>query len=105
MIRCTGAFPYAVKDALRGTDGLGPIADTLPRAELEWVLRSEHPPLSIATRITARLVKARDKGLISDITLASLDHNTCSSWLTTSAAASGTTPRRCRSPTWSTCAV
>ena len=38
-------FPYAVKNVLRGTDGLGPIADTLPRAELEWVLRSEHPPL------------------------------------------------------------
>jgi putative membrane protein len=60
---------------LRGTDGLGPIVDTLPRAELEWVLHSEHPPLSIATRITARLAKARDKGLISDITLAALDRN------------------------------
>jgi ion channel-forming bestrophin family protein len=75
VIRWTGTFPYAVKNVLRGTDGLGPIADTLPRAELEWVLRSDHPPLSIATRITARLVKARDKGLISDITLASLDRN------------------------------
>jgi putative membrane protein len=75
VIRWTGIFPYAVKNVLRGTDGLGPIADTLPRAEFEWVLRSEHPPLSIATRITARLVKARDKGLISDITLASLDQN------------------------------
>ncbi len=75
VIRWTGVFPYAVKNVLRGTDGLGPIADELPKAELEWVLRSEHPPLSIATRITARLVKARDKGLISDIILASLDQN------------------------------
>ncbi len=75
VIRWTGAFPYAVKNVLRGTEGLGPIADTLPRAELDWVVRSEHPPLSIATRITARLVKARDKGLISDITLAALDQN------------------------------
>ena len=75
VIRWTGIFPYAVKNVLRGADGLGPIAETLPRAELEWVLRSEHPPLSIATRITARLVKARDRGLISDITLASLDRN------------------------------
>ena len=75
VIRWTGVFPYAVKNVLRGTEGLGPIADELPRAELEWVLRSEHPPLSIATRITARLVKARDKGLISDIILASLDQN------------------------------
>jgi putative membrane protein len=75
VIRWTGTFPYAVKNALRGTEGLGPISETLPRAELDWVRRAEHPPLSIATRITARLVKARDKGLISDITLASLDNN------------------------------
>jgi putative membrane protein len=75
VIRWTGAFPYAVKNVLRGTEGLGPIADELPRAEREWVLRSDHPPLSIATRITARLVKARDKGLISDIILAALDQN------------------------------
>jgi putative membrane protein len=75
VIRWTGVFPYAVKNVLRGTDALGPIASELPKAELDWVLRSEHPPLSIATRITARLVKARDKGLISDITLASLDQN------------------------------
>ena len=39
VIRWTGTFPYAVKNVLRGTDGLGPIADTLPRAELDWVLR------------------------------------------------------------------
>lgn len=75
VIRWTGVFPYAVKNVLRGTEGLGPIADELPRAELEWVLRSEHPPLSIATRISSRLVKARDKGLISDIILAALDQN------------------------------
>ena len=75
VIRWTGVFPYAVKNVLRGTDVLGPIASELPKAELDWVLRSEHPPLSIATRITARLVKARDKGLISDITLAALDQN------------------------------
>jgi putative membrane protein len=75
VIRWTGAFPYAVKNALRGTEGLGPITDELPRAEREWVIRSEHPALSIATRISSRLVKARDKGLISDIILAALDQN------------------------------
>jgi putative membrane protein len=75
VIRWTAAFPYAVKNVLRGTEGLGPSAEGLPRAEREWVLRAEHPPLSIATRITARLVKARDKGLISDIILGMLDRN------------------------------
>jgi putative membrane protein len=75
VIRWAGAFPYAVKNVLRDTEGLGPIAADLPKAELEWVLRAEHPPLAIARRITARLVKARDKGLISDIILVSLDHD------------------------------
>ena len=75
VMRWTAVFPYAVKNVLRGSEGLGSIADGLPRAELEWVLGSEHPPLSIATRISARLVKARDKGLISDIILAMLDQN------------------------------
>jgi putative membrane protein len=75
VVRWTAVFPYAVKNVLRGSEGLGSIADGLPRAELEWVLGSEHPPLSIATRISARLVKARDKGLISDIILAMLDQN------------------------------
>ena len=74
-IRWAGVFPYAVKNALRGTDGLGPIAAELPKAELDWVIGSEHPPLSIATRITVRLVKARDKRLISDVILWEIDQN------------------------------
>jgi ion channel-forming bestrophin family protein len=75
LIRWVGAFPYAVKNVLRETDGLGPIADEIPKAELEKVERTEHPALTISKRITTVLVEARDKGLISDITLASLDHN------------------------------
>src|SRR3984885_15538524 len=38
VIRWTGIFPYAVKNVLRGTEGLGPIADELPKAELDWVI-------------------------------------------------------------------
>ena len=34
VIRWAGAFPYAVKNVLRGTDGLGPIADEIPQREL-----------------------------------------------------------------------
>ncbi len=75
LVRWIGVFPYAVKNVLRGTDGLGPIADELPLAEIDKVQRSEHPPLAVAKRITSLLVDARDKGLISDIILASLDHN------------------------------
>jgi ion channel-forming bestrophin family protein len=75
LIRWTGAFPHAVRNVLRETEDLGPISEGLPPAELERVLRSEHPPLAIATRITTLLVEARAKGFISDITLAALDHN------------------------------
>jgi ion channel-forming bestrophin family protein len=73
VIRWIGAFPYSVKNVLRETSGLGPIADELPTAEVEIIEKSEHPPLAIAKRITSLLVDARDKGLISDITLASFD--------------------------------
>jgi putative membrane protein len=73
VIRWVGAFPYAVKNVLRGTEGLGPIANELPAGEIVIVERSEHPPLAVAKRITTLLVEARDKGLISDITLASFD--------------------------------
>ena len=75
LVRWIGVFPYAVKNVLRGTDGLGPIADELPLAEIDKIQRSEHPPLAVAKRITSLLVDARDKGLISDIILASLDQN------------------------------
>jgi putative membrane protein len=75
LIRWISAFPYAVKNVLRGTDGLGPIADELPKAEIEKVETSEHPALTVAKRMTSALVEARDKGLISDVTLASLDQN------------------------------
>jgi ion channel-forming bestrophin family protein len=73
VVRWIGAFPYAVKNVLRETEGLGPIANELPPAEIAIVEGSEHPPLAVAKRITTHLVQARDKGLISDITLASFD--------------------------------
>jgi putative membrane protein len=73
LIRWIGAFPYSVKNVLRGTDGLGPIAEELPAVEKLIAEKSEHPPLTIAKQITSLLVETRDKGLISDITLASFD--------------------------------
>src|SRR5262249_52984287 len=75
LIEWTGVFPYTIKSVLRQVDTLGPIADELPQAEIDRVKNSEHPPLAAAQRITSLLVEARDKGLLSDITLASLDQN------------------------------
>ena len=44
VIRWVGAFPYAVKNVLRQTDGLGPIANELPPAEIAIVERPEYLP-------------------------------------------------------------
>ncbi len=46
-----------------------------PSADLKKVESSDHPALTVSKRLTAVLVEARDKGLISDITLATLDQN------------------------------
>lgn len=75
LIRWVGAFPYAVKNVLRETDGLGPLADEISKRELENVECSDHPALTVSKRLTSVPVEARDKGLISDITLATLDQN------------------------------
>jgi putative membrane protein len=73
LIRWIGAFPYSVKNVLRETEGLGPIAAELPTGETQLAEKAEHPPLAIAKKITSLMVEARVKGHISDITLASFD--------------------------------
>ena len=56
-----------------GPKGWGRSQMSCRGAEIVIAEKSEHPPLAIAKRITTHLVEARDKGLISDITLASFD--------------------------------
>ena len=88
VIRWTGGFPYAVRNVLRGTEGLGPIAADLPKRDINWILQAEHTPLAIARRITSRLVRWRQG--------ADIRHHagrpstrTCNSWWTTWEAVSG----------------
>jgi putative membrane protein len=75
VIRWTGAFPYATMHVLRDNQNLGPIAARLPRADLESVLQEKHPAMAVSVKISECLVSARDKGLISDYVLMSLDQN------------------------------
>ncbi|WP_406698782.1 bestrophin family protein [Singulisphaera sp. Ch08] len=71
----TIAFPQAAMNSLRGSSGLGATAQRLPIAEVEGVLRSGNLPLAVAVQISERLVRARDRGIISDYVAMSLDQN------------------------------
>lgn len=77
MVRWTEAFAYACQGHLRGQPGLGPPGSKLPRADVEAVIASDHPPLAVAGRMTQMLDDARRRGLIDTIQFASLnDHLT-----------------------------
>lgn len=75
IVRWSAAFPYAAMFSLRGRDGFGPVALRLPIEEAEMALATPHTPLEVATKITARLASARDRGLISDYVFVYLDTN------------------------------
>ena len=75
LTRWTAAFPWAAMHGLRGTDGLGPQAHELPAAEAKDAMDAQSTVLAVAVNLTRCLREARDKGLISDIILASLDQN------------------------------
>jgi ion channel-forming bestrophin family protein len=75
LTRWTSAFPWASMNGLRGIDGLGPQEHELPRGQAAEALAAQHTPMAVAIRMTECLREARDKGLISDIVLTSLDSN------------------------------
>jgi putative membrane protein len=62
-------------NSLRGAAGLGAIARRLPAAEVEAVLSSGNVPLAVAAQISERLVRARDRGILSDYVTLMLDQN------------------------------
>lgn len=74
-VRWTAAWSQAAMHGLRGGAGFGPVAARLPAREVEASLGSGQVALDVSRRITALLVEARDKGLISDIILVGLDRN------------------------------
>jgi putative membrane protein len=71
------AWPYTAMQRLRGAPAAVPghLAAILPASEVAAVERAEHAPLAVAGRITRLLVEARDRGLVTDITLAAIDQN------------------------------
>lgn len=75
LTRWTATFPWAAMHSLRGTDAMGPRVDELPAREAKEALDAQHTPLAVSLQMTRCLREARDKGLISDIILTSLDQN------------------------------
>jgi putative membrane protein len=75
LTRWTALFPWATMSSLRGDSELGPVTKELAPAEAEALRKAQHSALVVAQYMTACLVQARDKGLISDIVFTSLDQN------------------------------
>lgn len=75
IILWTTAFAYASMHALRGSKGLGPMAERLPATEVREMLSAEHVPSAIALRISTILDETRRKGYISDYVAMTLDNN------------------------------
>lgn len=75
VLRWTAAFAYATMYSLRGERGLGPAGEKLPKDEVDSVLTQPHVPLAVATRLSALLRSARDRGVIVDYVYVALDQN------------------------------
>jgi putative membrane protein len=73
IVRWTIAFAYASMHRLRHKPGLVEMESRL--SDIPAVVESEHAPLEIARRITALLRQARDRELVSDYVMASIDQN------------------------------
>lgn len=75
IILWTVAFAYSSMHTLRGSKGLGPVAERLPEGEVRETLAAEHVPSAIALRISSLLEKSRRQGHISDYAAMTLDNN------------------------------
>lgn len=75
MIAWTIAFPFATMQRIRNAAGIGTSLADVSAADVAKVEKSKHVPLAVARMLTARLLAARERGLIDSIQLASLDQN------------------------------
>ena len=76
VVLWAAVFPWAVRNSLRDSGGLGRAIDLLPADEADEVRRAPNVPLAVACRVSRTLVEARDRGAISDVLLAAVDDNT-----------------------------
>jgi len=74
-IRWGIAFAWSTMYQLRKERGLGEVATELPAEEVRLVQASDHPPLAVSRAISQRLLEARDRGLITEYVMVSMDQN------------------------------
>lgn len=75
LLRWTIAFTYATMNVLRGKNGFGEVAASLPPDEVHAALGANHVPLAVAVRMSEQLAEARRRGLMSDYVHMTLDQN------------------------------
>lgn len=75
LARWTVTFAWSTKHQLRGERGLGPVAASLPQAEVSAVLAAAHPPLAVSRRMSALIARARRLGLVGEYQQMVLDQN------------------------------
>ena len=75
LTRWTALYPWVCANSLRGDADPGPVARDLPAEDVKAVHDAQHAPSYVAQRMTGFLLEARNRGLITDIVLASLDQN------------------------------
>jgi putative membrane protein len=92
VIRWTIAFPFASMFVLRNRqyrrvdrgsrtaaeiiETLGPIAAALPVDACQKVVAAAHIPTAVAQQISAALLEARNRGMVSDYVMTAIDQNT-----------------------------
>ncbi len=69
LARLTAAFPVAAMHQLRGTQG------STGEVEVEPLMRAQHAPLAVATRLTETVRQAQRRGAFGEATLLSFDQN------------------------------
>ncbi len=75
VISWTIVFPFSMTKRLRGATGLGMSPGGLAQSDVASVEASRHVPLAVLRLITARLLTARERGLIDGLQLNALDQN------------------------------
>jgi putative membrane protein len=75
VLAWAAAFPAATMVRLRDGRGLGPAAARVPAGEAAEVEAADHVPMAVARKLTGLLFAARDRGMISDYVLGTIDAN------------------------------